>query len=111
MKRNLDRIRGILIEIENAKPLQDLQYEGDEDFYQIKLLLDAGVGVAEVYENDATAYGERMTSRGHDFLDSIRDNTIWMKVKKHVNSTVGSVALSVLSDVAAGFARGKLGLL
>lgn len=51
-----------------------------------------------------------MTSQGYDFLDSIRNATIWEKVKERVRSTVGSVSLSVLSDVAITIVKRKVGI-
>ena len=112
MKRDLDRIREILLEIESAEPLQELSYNGDMDCHQIRLLVDAGFVKAEFYEDSdgISADVERMTSQGYDFLDSIRSTAIWKKVKERVCSTVGSVSLSVLSEVATVMARGVLGI-
>ena len=112
MKRDLDRIREILLEIEGAEPLQELRYSGDIDCHQIQLLEDAGFVKAEIYEDSEgiSAEVERMTSQGYDFLDSIRNATIWEKVKERVRSTVGSVSLSVLSDVAITIVKRKVGI-
>lgn len=112
MKRDLDRIREILLEVESAKPLQELSYNGDIDCHQIRLLEDAGFVKAEIYEDSEgiSAEVERMTSQGYDFLDSIRNATTWEKVKERVRSTVGSVSLSVLSEVAIVIARQVLGI-
>lgn len=112
MKRDLDRIREILLEIESAKPLQELSYNGDIDCHQIRLLEDAGFVKAEIYEDSEgiSAEVERMTSQGYDFLDSIRNATIWEKVKERVRSTAGSVSLSVLSDVAITIVKRKVGI-
>ena len=38
----------------------------------------------------------RLTSKGHDFVDAARSDTIWNKAKTKIASSVGGVAIDVM---------------
>ena len=54
--------------------------------------------------SDSTSYNsqicqlliQRLTSKGHDFIDAARSDTLWQKTKKNVRDTVGGVTMDVL---------------
>ncbi|QHQ79389.1 DUF2513 domain-containing protein [Bacillus subtilis] len=52
---------------------------------------------------------ESLTYQGHEFLDNIRESGIWSETKS-LASKVGSASLTILSEVAAGVIKAKLGL-
>ena len=56
----------------------------------------------------------RITAAGQQFLDAIRDETIWQKLKTSLGEKLGAVPISVLTSLAAGlateWAKRKLGL-
>lgn len=54
--------------------------------------------------------GVRLSWPGHEFLNAVRDDTVWVKTKEKIASTVGTASVSVLSQVAGAIARGLLGL-
>ena len=61
--------------------------------YHLKYLADAGLVEYEPYHyND-------ITPKGRDYLDSIRDDTVWGKAKGKV-SRYGHVSFGVLADIA-----------
>lgn len=51
-----------------------------------------------------------ITWDGHQFLDSIRSDTVWNKTKKKIVSTVGSASLSIISSVASSIAKNLLNI-
>lgn len=121
MKRDMDYIRELLLEIEEApaeelwsreaaNPTPDLPRLSQH----LKLLQDAGLIDAEehtVYLGGGELwYGVRLTWAGHEFLDTIRSETVWTETKRRVTSTVGTVSIAVLSEVAKQVAKGFLGL-
>jgi hypothetical protein len=53
-------------------------------------------------------FGYSLTWAGHDYLDSVRDQTIWNKTVEAVAETGGSAALEVVKAVAMGFAKKKI---
>ncbi|WP_126941637.1 DUF2513 domain-containing protein, partial [Xanthomonas sp. BRIP62409] len=50
--------------------------------------------------------GWRITSDGHDFLDSVRDPEIWRKTKSGAGQ-LGSWTVRMLAEMASGYVRAK----
>jgi hypothetical protein len=114
MKRDLDLIRDILLDVENwntPQPLTlgNLQYEGktkQEIGYQLELLYDKHyVDVRILKGHDGISYEEalilRMTMAGHDYLDSVRSPEVWKKTKAKLEKVGGGATLDVIKDVAS----------
>jgi hypothetical protein len=53
---------------------------------------------------------QRMTNKGHDFLDASRDSLLWKKAMEVVVKPVGGAVLDVLLDWLKHEAKTKLGL-
>ena len=94
MKKNWEVIREILIRLEssptpntalNAKSFPG--YSEQEVAYHMRLLNDAGYVKANILESRsgdghiAAALARQLTNSGHDLLDTIRNDTVWSKVK------------------------------
>lgn len=121
MKRDLDLIRDILIFIEkNAKFNENLYLQNfevlnrpyDEIAYQLQLLSDVGfieskeIRAVGVYD----CFIKRMTMHGHEYLDSIRNETIWNKTKEKLADIGGNAPLAIIQELAAGITRAVLGI-
>lgn len=52
----------------------------------------------------------RLTSRGHDFVDAARNDTVWKKTITTIKSTVGSATVEVLLQYLKLELRKTLGL-
>ena len=112
MKRDMDLIRKILFKIEEeyvSTALFNLVidgYEFPDVAYQCKLLYDAGL--VDQYKSkygDNTIYAFTvggLTWEGHDFLDKIREDTIWNKTKETITKKGLPMILDVIKDVATG---------
>ena len=121
MKRNLDLIRHILLTTENTN-LSELSvldyvtesYSFGDVSYHIELLADAGYLVVLDISTLSSVYSDylvrRLTNQGHDFLNSIRNDTIFNKTKHTVLSRVGNVALDVIKEIATAIAKNQLGI-
>ena len=118
MKLNYDCLRQLLLALEETSFIDDdLKYECSS-FHEINELIpdfqqneiayttilaeEAGLIIASVIDADdgfvdCTYY--RLTFEGHQFLDTIRDNSVWSKVKRSI-SKVSSVSLDILISVA-----------
>ncbi len=72
-------------------------------YYHLRLLAD------EAMLEETGKYGGsfRMTSKGHDFVAAVRDDTIWRKTKDAAGQVAGA-SLSMLGDIAIGYLRQKL---
>lgn len=124
MELNHDCVRDILLWVEknvSLKPIRtdtvvnslDSNWTDDELVYCIiqlneAELLDGGASMS----NSGISINEikKITWKGHEYLDNIRDDTIWRKTKKTVFSKVGSASLSIVSSVAAKILSTELGL-
>lgn len=110
MKRNLDLIRQILIDIEGAQgyiQLESFSYEGfttNEIAYHLQLLQHHGLIDAEFKKewggNCVSGVVKALTWEGADFLDNIRNNTAWERTKDKIRKTVGTCAMQLLPKVA-----------
>lgn len=109
MKRDNDYLRNLLFEIEGSNSDDGLFHifvNGlDEDPKRIvhaRLLCDSGF-LAQ--ESDT---GFRLTSDGHDFIEAVRDKSIWDKTKKSVAETGGNITLEMIKMLAVGLLKAKI---
>ena len=102
MRRELDYMRELLLQIEGGKKdydnsIVDANNENKEEFHLL-LLRDAGfIELSDVV--DGGVFVRRITNQGHDFLDSIRDSGFWRKVRK-VAEDAGVYAISEVAKLA-----------
>mgnify|MGYP002621569459 FL=1 len=100
MQRKLDLIREILLAVEAYQPsdISKLQVITPKDFagteaenyHHIKMLINAGlieVAGRPTMQGQFAIHG--MTMAGHDFLDAIRDKTVWEHTKKRLRDAGG----------------------
>jgi hypothetical protein len=107
MKRDMEIIRSILLNVESDKYRygQRVRLDGVPDDVcgnHVALLFDAGLADGQLLRTPARgivgATIERLTSAGHDFCDGIRQETIWNKAKKHILKPGASYGLSILVE-------------
>jgi hypothetical protein len=117
MKRDMDLVRAILIEIEKFGTVQQytLDIEGYEEqnvAYHVMLLKEASFILAAVAETSdrIIAYPIRLTWQGHEFLDNARDETRWNEAKKIAGQKGGSMAFDVIKGVLVQLALQTVGL-
>lgn len=80
-------------------PLDD-KYENDKLIYHLNYCVDAEL---VTLSNASTLYRimvSDLTPTGHQFLNNIRDEGIWEKVKS-ISSSFSSVSLQMISNTAA----------
>ena len=113
MQRDMELIRKILFAIEKEYvdvwlDYSDLKIEG-YDFktvgYHCSILYDAGLVYdykGKYAENELYFFGVgRLTWEGHDFLDKIRNDTVWNKTKETITSKGLPFVIDVVKEVAA----------
>ena len=104
MKRDMDLIRTILIEVEKLPPEPGFHnvsvpgYTEEEITYHVELAHEAGlieaVGLTSL---DGVCWKpRRLTYQGHQFLDAARSDTVWEKAKNTLLSTAGTITLEGL---------------
>jgi hypothetical protein len=124
MKRNWETIRELLSRIEeNTLPSDILRLSNfpaerhAEVSYHMNLLLDAGLVEGEMSKTLSPGpwnfIASRLTWAGHEFLDSIRSETVWQRTKKvfteHGISMTFDLVRTVAKDAAETLIRSTLG--
>lgn len=114
MKRDMGIIRGVLLALESSGDLRQVCADDETLRYHIRLAIEGGLlrgniteyaGGYHVLLNDCP-----ITNVGHDFLDAIREDTIWRKVLTRISGVAGSVGVDMLAEIAKDELRRRLGL-
>lgn len=104
LKRDMDLIRSILLEIEGKESTTSwvtLSLEGYSD-EQINYHLDLldQVGFLEVKKFSLERHMVRnITMRGHDFLDNAKNESVWEKTKTVIKDHGGSASMQVIVEL------------
>jgi len=127
MKRDLDLMRDLLIQVEEALIDDNSRYANPWRMfsspgklsevvnYHVRLLLERGLFYPESIKLDgqdeagrpaAKFLPDALTDQGHDFLGLIRDDSIWQKTKDKLVKISGSTALDVVGEIAKRLALG-----
>lgn len=111
MKRDMELCRKILFAIEDQyvdTALYGLEVEGYSDkqvAYHCKILYNGGYisDYGAQFADDELCYFAvgSLTWEGHDFLDKIREDTVWNKTKDTIKSKGLPMVLDVIKDVAS----------
>lgn len=126
MKMEVDLVRQLLLHIEKHadRPISDLDNIEIDDWtkeqidYHVVLLAEAGfieATVNSVPDNEDPSLAHviysvrRLTYKGHEFLETVRDPAIWRKVKEKAKAA-GAVTLPVIAQVGAAFIKSQIGL-
>ena len=110
MRRDLELFREILMQIESFEPNDwgEIQTIGTTDFsgtpaqnyYHVRMLIDDGfLTEAGPGTDDGNFYIHGMTLRGHDFLDALRSESIWLATKARL-SQAGAWTLELALEIA-----------
>lgn len=118
MKRDPDLIRKILQYLEEApsvRRVDKVQVEGyseEQIEYTLKLMRDANlIDAAErthVGRCNPIIDSIQLTSPGHDFLEAIRDDSVWSKRKEKIAKLGVDVFLETIKTLGAAAALGLL---
>ena len=117
MKRDMDLIRAILLNVEQQGPPEgwcDVQLPGhseEEISYHVMLLRDAGlVEAVKLSTQDGVCWRpKRLTYEGHEFLDAARNDTFWNKGKATAIEKTGSLSMEALKIALGAILKQSLG--
>nr|DAL87528.1 MAG TPA: YjcQ protein [Caudoviricetes sp.] len=122
MKRDLDLLRKMLLRIEeldSTKSKITINSFSDLCDYpplislHIELLIDDGfIETSEpIYCGSISDYWiYRLTSSGYDYLDAIRNPSIWQSTLNKIESVGGSVTLDIVKSIAVSIIKSHLGI-
>jgi hypothetical protein len=124
VKRNWDTIRELLIKVEECTlptemiRLSDFPNErAAEISYHMSLLIEAGLVKGQMVQTIGPEikdfFAQRLKWQGHEFLDTIRSNTVWDKTKKTFIEKGLEMSFdlvkTVAKEVATAIMKGALG--
>ena len=122
MKRDMEIVREILLEVEAQKaskvskiiPSED---ENNSDYMEhISLLIDEGFLTGKVIRGAQMQIAAisiippGLTWSGHDFLDAARSDTVWKKAMGKVKDAGGSITFELMKSLLKKLAAQQLGL-
>lgn len=119
MQRNWELVRDILTALEQRDtthgglaPESIPGYSMDAVSYHFHLLKEAGLIEANgLNSSNAPMHylGRNLTWAGHEFLDSIRNDTMWNKIKTTATSKGVDLSFDVIKQTAVIVIKGLLG--
>jgi hypothetical protein len=118
MKRDIDLVRQILTDMEDAPPMEvhtGFHYDGYDTATvneHIELLIEAGLLEGKVARSNSRSVANvtRLTWAGHDFIQSMVDESIWKKAKEQILKPGVSWTFELLSEWAKHEAKQRLGI-
>ena len=120
MKRDMDLLREILLEVEKIPAMQPwrakelLGYEKKDVVAHIQLALDADLVDARIIKGMMPdAFISRITNSGYDFLEASKQKTIWEQAKHQLTAqglpvTVATIKVTLQAIIQHQLA--KLGI-
>ena len=126
MKRDLDLIREIMLVLEDKmeydknfqsahliEVIQDKTLSAEKLAYHVGLLVENDFIKAKEYKyqsGEPTDYLiNTITSQGQDFIDTIRQDTTWNKIKEKASS-LGGFTLPLLVDIGTEYLKKQIGI-
>ena len=122
MKRNMDLVREILLQVEATDPDKEVKldvigHSEEEIGLHVELMIERELvkGIA-VPSGDGRAHRiafyeiYKMTWEGYDFLDAARNDTIWKKAKEKCLEATGGLGFDVLKACLVEFGKEAIGL-
>lgn len=108
MKRDMELVRSLLMDVSEGKSKMELDGSDDEDnkyLYHLKIMRQAGLieyTVKSYYEGSFIENKPELTWQGNDFLDSIKYDNVWNKTKtviKEKGAEISSIPFSILVEL------------
>ena len=104
MRRDMDLIRQVLLVAEAGPPYPQIEgYTPEAVRYHQMLAIDAGLikgkymsNMANTSDVPSNVVVQGVDWAGHDFLEAIRDDSKWSKLKKYLTDTGKAVTLETL---------------
>ena len=124
MKRDMNLIRELLLQLEESSAevyisnLEVAGYSDEEIAYNAYLMIDGGLAEGR-QSKEINQMGDsrpvavtltNLTWDGHEFFDSIKNDSVWKKILGHVQDKGGSAPFNVIGQLAVLFAKQNLGL-
>lgn len=104
MKRDMDLIRKVLLKIEEKEDDSSLLhvevegYDQENVDYHVRKLHSAKL-IYAIY-GDGNPYATDITWEGHEFLDNVKNESVWKKTKDVVVKNGGTASFAIVTELA-----------
>lgn len=105
MKRDMELVRELLLSVESDNDFAPLveQHSLEVVLGHLEIMMDAKLLVGRIYRDTngdlKSAFVQRLTWAGHEFLDNARNDTVWRNVVSKVKSAALTVSFEVLAEL------------
>ena len=116
MKRNMELVRELLLRVEADEGFGSLvsKYSQEEIVGHVEILLDAKLLEGKVYHDlsgdPGSAYIQRLTWAGHEFLDNARNDTAWKNVMEKVKGVGATASFEILVELLKSAVKSCIGM-
>ncbi|MGH0678668.1 DUF2513 domain-containing protein [Bacillus luti] len=111
MKRDMELVRKLLVLVEEQDDnSKELKIPSDIDrktaVYHLNLLEQAGFTENKIFYADSSPMWihSTLTWDGHEFLDAIKNDTVWNKLKQTIAEKGGNIPFEVMKGLAVKIA-------
>ena len=107
MKRNMDLVRDILLSIEESGSYKHLQekYPGERVKDHVRLMMGGNLVVVDYHMSEPL----QLRWHGYEFLDKIRDEKRWVKIKKKLERFGYDFSYEMVTQVTVQMSTWSLG--
>lgn len=105
MKRDMELVRKLLFCIESDKDWGGClnQHSLEVVLGHLEIMMDAKLLVGRIYRDTngdlKSAFVQRLTWAGHEFLDNARNDTVWNKVTATIKNAATTASFEVLVEM------------
>ena len=105
MKRDMELVRELLFSIESDSDFAPLVKRYSLEFVlgHLEIMMDAKLLVGRIYRDTngdlKSAFVQRLTWSGHEFLDNARNDTVWNKVTTTIKNAATTASFEVLVEM------------
>ena len=120
MKRDMDIVRAILVVVETQEAgvhISGVPTVGEASAEtvaeHIRIMKDADLLYAEVIGSSDQGYVVHifgLTWKGHDFLESVRNDTVWQKVCGKIKDVGAGMTIELVKELATSYLKEMLQL-
>lgn len=114
MERDMELVKKILFELEKLKDFREELKIPDEDSvkvaYHLKIMEQGELIEQKVHyaDNKPMWMYASLTWQGHEFLDSVRNDSVWKKLIAKLKEEGGGIPFEVLKKLALKYAEQKI---